>query len=119
MTQALAQAFGSIANKFTRFDLLFVMLVFLWILLKSKNLLPDIENIRKFIGLANDRAGFLVLLLALSIYFFNWAMKLFFQAIAYIEAGQTTQATINMAINFVTTSAFGGAGRFPIDSHRL
>lgn len=98
-----------LAHRLTRFDIFFIICILVWVVLKWNDLLPEIENVQKVVDLVNHRSGFLLVLLSVSVYYFNWSIKLFFVAIDLIHKGQDTQGIVTLMINYVTGQAFGGA----------
>lgn len=73
--------------------------------------LPSTSSIGEFITILNSRGGNILVLAVMSLYFFRQAMILFYAMLAQIQAGtlKENNALALMAVQFVTSSAFGGA----------
>lgn len=84
--------------------------VLLWALMQWYEKLPSMQSIQDFVALVNSRGGNIVILAGGSIYFFKWSMFLFMKLLNMVKDGTIKQdnAFALMAIQFVTTAAFGG-----------
>lgn len=83
----------------------------LWVVMQWHGKMPAADSIQKFVSVINSRGGNIIVLLGASIYFFKYSMYLFFDLITKIGNKTITpdNAIALMAIQFITTSAFGGA----------
>jgi len=95
----------------TREAVVLVVFVLVWLLLQLTGKGPKMQSMRDFVNLINTRGGNILLLAAFGWYFFNVSMRLFYHTIALMAAKQldTQNAVALMALQFCTTSAFGGA----------
>jgi hypothetical protein len=85
--------------------------VLVWSIMQWHNKLPATESISKFVAMINSRGGNIVILSVASIYFFKYSMYLFLHLLEMVKNNTITESNAFglMAIQFVTTSAFGGA----------
>jgi hypothetical protein len=85
--------------------------VLLWAWMQWNKKLPPTDSIQKFVAIINSRGGNIVILTVASVYFFRYSMYLFMHLLEMVQAKTITEdnAFGLMAIQFVTTSAFGGA----------
>jgi len=83
----------------------------LWAVMQWNKKLPTINSIQEFVAVINSRGGNIAILAFASIYFFKYSMYLFGHLLSMVQDKTITQdnAFALMAIQFVTTSAFGGA----------
>lgn len=91
--------------------LLPILVMGFWLVLIYIKREPHIDSIREFVNLLNTRGGNILILAAMSTGFFVAAMKLFYAMIDLAVSGKlsTDNAFPMMALQFVTSSAFGGA----------
>lgn len=82
-----------------------------WAIMQWHNKLPPVESVQKFIAMVNSRGGNIVILAIGSVYFFKYSMYLFLHLLEMVKNNTITESNAFglMAIQFVTTSAFGGA----------
>lgn len=80
-----------------------------YLYLASKDKLPQVESIRKFTSMLDDRGGNIAVLGLLTSWFFIVTVKLFYHAISMISNGQikADDAILLMALNTVS-STFAG-----------
>lgn len=85
--------------------------VMLWCLMQWHEKLPSTKSIQHFISIINSRGGNIAVLFGLSVYFFKWSMYIFFDLLSKISNGKidASNAIALMAIQFATSSAFGGS----------
>jgi hypothetical protein len=85
--------------------------VLVWVVMQWNKRLPSTDSIQKFVAVINSRGGNIVILSIASIYFFRYSMYLFLHLLFMVQNKTITEdnAFGLMAIQFVTTSAFGGA----------
>ncbi len=85
--------------------------VMLWALMQWNRRLPSTDSIQKFVAIINSRGGNIIILSVASVYFFRYSMYLFLHLLHMVQDKTITEdnAFALMAIQFVTTSAFGGA----------
>ena len=83
----------------------------IWLVLIYTKRAPSVSSIREFVDIFSDRGGVIVMLGALSIYFFISAMRLFYVAITLMGDNKLDpqNSIILMGIQFVTGTAFGGS----------
>lgn len=88
-----------------------ILVMVFWLVLIRLKKEPTIDSMREFINLLNTRGGNILILAAMSSCFFYAAMKLFYAMIDLAVNGKlsTDNAFPMMALQFVTSSAFGGA----------
>ena len=86
-------------------------LLLLWAVMQWNKKLPSTNSVQEFVAVINSRGGNIVILSIASVYFFKWSMYLFTHLLSMVRDKTITQdnAFALMAIQFVTTSAFGGA----------
>lgn len=87
------------------------VILLLWAFMQYHDKLPSVESIGKMVAIINSRGGNIAVLAGGSIYFFKYSMYLFFMLLGMVKDKTITQdnAFALMAIQFITTSAFGGA----------
>jgi hypothetical protein len=85
--------------------------VILWALMQWYKKLPSPDSIQKFVAVINSRGGNIVILTCSSIYFFRYSMYLFMNLLEMVKNKTISEdnAFALMAIQFITTSAFGGS----------
>lgn len=85
--------------------------VILYTVMKWNDKLPSTEAIQEFTATLNSRGGNILILTAGSIYFFRHAIYLFYKLLDLVQGGQLTpdNAYALMSLQFVTSTAFGGA----------
>jgi hypothetical protein len=105
------QALGNVMQHLTRWDFYFTFLVAVYVLLKMTNNLPAVESIRRLMSALDDRGGNIVVLVALTVWFFAQAIYMFYFAINMIGSGKIDgkDAVLLMGLQFVTGVAFGGS----------
>lgn len=84
--------------------------VSLWVFMQWHGRLPSTDSIQEFITMLNSRGGNILVLTCLSMYFFKYAVYLFFHLLQLTREGKITpdNAFALMAVQFLTTTAFGG-----------
>lgn len=87
------------------------VIVFLYLLLAMKNKLPNTKAISEFMSVLNTRGGNIFVLALASAYFFRYSMYMFNMLLGMVRDKTISEdnAFALMAIQFVTTTAFGGA----------
>lgn len=88
-----------------------VFFVMLWAVMQWSDKLPSVSSIQHFVAIVNSRGGNIIILSAATIYFFKYSMYIFMNLLDMVRDKTITQdnAFALMAIQFITTSAFGGA----------
>lgn len=95
----------------TNYWLVALALLLIWLLLQLSGKMPAVHSWHQFLESFNSRGGNILILGGLSMFFFVQSMRLFYQVIDMAKAGVIKQdnAFILMALQFTTSSAFGGA----------
>jgi hypothetical protein len=95
----------------TRWDFYIIFVVLVYTFLKVINKLPAVESIRRLMSALDDRGGNIVVLVALTVWFFAQAIYMFYFAINMIGSGKIDgkDAVLLMGLQFVTGVAFGGS----------
>ncbi len=95
----------------THFDVVSLLIFLGYCVLAVLAKLPSVEAIRKLVSTLDDRGGNILVLLALTGWFFATARGLFYHAIGLISNGKidAKDAVLMFGLTFVTGSAFGGA----------
>ena len=83
----------------------------LWVVMQWYGKLPSVDSVQKFVAVVNSRGGNIVILCVAGLYFFKYSMYLFMDLLSMVRNKTISEdnAFALMAIQFVTTSAFGGA----------
>jgi hypothetical protein len=83
----------------------------LWAVMQWHGKLPSTQSIQEFTAVLNSRGGNILVLIIASLYFFRYSMYIFLHLLNMVKDKTITQdnAFALMAIQFITTSAFGGA----------
>jgi hypothetical protein len=95
----------------SRWDLYIGLGAVLYLVLAIANKLPAVESIRRLMSALDDRGGNIVVLVALTVWFFAQAIYMFYYAINMIGSGKIDgkDAVLLMGLQFVTGVAFGGS----------
>jgi hypothetical protein len=85
------------------------LIVWMILFLTKRN--PEMASVRIFMDMFSDRGPIIVILGAMSIYFFVSSMRLFYVAVDLMvqQKLDAQNAIVLMGIQFATGSAFGGA----------
>lgn len=88
-----------------------VFFVILWAIMQWQGKLPSVSSIQHFVSIINSRGGNIVILSLGAVYFFRYSMYIFTDLLNMVRDKTISEdnAFALMAIQFVTTSAFGGA----------
>jgi hypothetical protein len=83
----------------------------IWMIMQWNDKLPSIKSIQHFVSIINSRGGNILILGVATLYFFKYSMYIFMDLLNMVKDKTITQdnAFALMAIQFITTSAFGGA----------
>ncbi len=83
----------------------------LWVFMQWHDKLPSVDSIQKFVAVINSRGGNILILSISSIYFFKYSMYIFMDLLSVVRDKTISEdnAFALMAIQFVTTSAFGAS----------
>src|SRR5208282_1711799 len=83
----------------------------MWMLMQWYGKLPSTDSIQKFVAVINSRGGNIAILAIGAIYFFRYSMYMFLHLLSMVKDKTIAEdnAFALMGIQFVTTSAFGGA----------
>lgn len=82
-----------------------------WAIMQWNDKLPSTKSIQHFVSIINSRGGNIIILAASSVYFFKYSMYIFMDLLTMVKDKTISEdnAFALMAIQFVTTSAFGGS----------
>jgi hypothetical protein len=82
-----------------------------WVVMQWNDKLPSTKSIQHFVSIINSRGGNIVILTIASVYFFRYSMYIFMDLLNMVKDKTISEdnAFALMAIQFVTTSAFGGS----------
>jgi len=85
--------------------------VLLWAFMQWHGKLPSTKSIGEFTGILNSRGGNIIILSLSSVYFFRYSMYIFLDLLHMVKEKTISEdnAFALMAIQFVTTTAFGGS----------
>jgi len=92
-------------------QVLFLILFGTWAVMQWYDKLPSPHTIQDLFTVLNSRSGNIVMLAVASVYFFTQSLRLFYVLMDYSRDGKIGQdnAFALMALQFVTSTAFGGA----------
>lgn len=97
---------------FDKWDVYFVLIgiVVTFVVLQWAKKLPSPAAVQEVLAALNSRGGNILILSAFSVYFFHDAISLFYNLLEQVKAGtlKPDNAYALMALQFVTTTAFGG-----------
>lgn len=82
-----------------------------WMIMQWNDKLPSTKSIQHFVSIINSRGGNIIILAASSVYFFKYSMYIFMDLLSMVKDKTISEdnAFALMAIQFVTTSAFGAS----------
>lgn len=88
---------------------LFVFMVF--VIMGWNHRLPEPWAVKQYISALNDRGGNIVVLVIMTVWFFSVSVKIFYYAFDLLSQKRldADNAILLMAVQFVTSSAFGGS----------
>jgi type IV secretory pathway VirB6-like protein len=88
-----------------------VFFVLLWAFMQWHQKMPSTTSIQEFVAVVNSRGGNILVLAAASVYFFKYSMYVFMHLLSMVRDKSISESNAFglMAIQYVTTSAFGGA----------
>lgn len=88
-----------------------MVIIFLLFLFQYVEKLPQIGSVRKFLELVGSRSGEIIILSLFTMWFFAHSMKLFYYTLDQVQRGtlQENNAYALMGLQFITSTAFGGA----------
>lgn len=92
-------------------ELIFVLILTLWLLLVKWGRHPSISDILSIVSVVNSRGGNILVLGGISLYFFTTAVRMFQFSLHEVAEKRLTpdNAVLMMGLQFVTGVAFGGA----------
>ena len=94
---------------FNKWDALFALIVMgLTFALFYKGKMPSVSSFRDFINIWNSRGGNIVLLSAMTWYFFRASMRMFYHLVALISTGKldSKEGITQLFVAFATNTAF-------------
>ena len=101
----------SVLFPLTRLDFYLFLIALLYIFLRSKHWLPEVESIRKLMSTFDDRGGNIAILCAFTAWFFSASMGVFYYAFWLMSQKvlDDKNALIMMCLSWATGSMTGGA----------
>jgi len=93
-------------------DMIILMVIFLtFVVLAVMRRLPEPWVIKHYVSALNDRGGNIVVLCMMSAWFFSVSVRIFYYAFQLLSEKKLDpdNAILLMAVQFVTSSAFGGS----------
>ena len=103
--QILTSFFGGVSHV----DFYIVLFLITILLLVKYDKVPQVESIRRFTSMLDDRGGNILVLLLLTVWFFSKTVSLFYWAFGSMASGyiKADNAILILALNTVSAGAFG------------